>query len=70
MRIQQLEAANTIYDLWQSGALNFEKLKGYENRFSLRLNMQWRLEIEIDWENEEKTSGEIYILELSKHYGD
>ena len=32
--------------------------------------MQWRLEIEIDWENEEKTSGEIYILELSKHYGD
>ena len=69
MRVQQLQAAGTIYDLWQSGALNFEKLTGYENRFSLRVNVKWRLEMEIEWENEEKTTGKIYITELSKHYG-
>ena len=69
MRIQQLEAAGTIYDLWQSGALKFEKLTGYENRFSIRVNIQWRLEMEIEWEDEEKTFGKIYITELSKHYG-
>lgn len=69
MRIDQLEAAKTIYDLWESGALNFEKLQGYENRFSLRLNVQWRLEIEIAWENRERTTGTVHITTLSKHYG-
>ncbi|MGD2088216.1 MAG: type II toxin-antitoxin system RelE/ParE family toxin [Candidatus Aminicenantes bacterium] len=69
MRIQQLEAAGTIYDLWQSRALNFEKLTGYENRFSLRVNVKWRLEMEIEWDNKEKITGKIYITELSKHDG-
>jgi plasmid maintenance system killer protein len=70
MRIRQLRAAKTVYDLWNFGSLNFERLEGYENRFSLRLNVQWRLEVEVDWEDEEKTTGKIYIVELSKHYGD
>ena len=70
LRIEELEAALTVYDLWNSGALHFERLKGYENRFSLRLNVQYRLEMDIEWENEEQTIGKIYITELSKHYGD
>ncbi len=70
MRIQQLEAAVTIYDLWKSASLKFERLKDFSNRYSLRLDKKWRLEIEIQWEDKEKTKGTVYVIELSKHYGD
>lgn len=70
MRVQQLEAALDIYDLWKTASLNFEKLQGAESRYSVRLDKKWRLEMEIQWEDKEKTKGIIYIVELSKHYGD
>lgn len=68
MRIQQLEAAVDIHDLWKIPSLNFEKLRGFENRYSLRLDRKWRLELEVNWEDKEKTKGIVYIIELSKHY--
>lgn len=70
MRIQQIEAANTIHDFWKTPSLNFEKLEGHQNRYSIRVDKTYRLELEIDWSNEEKTVGKVFILELSKHYGD
>jgi len=70
MRMQQLEASHNIYDLWKTASLNFERLKGYENRYSVRLTNKLRLEMEIIWTDEEKTIGKIFILEISKHYGD
>lgn len=69
MRIQQLEAAINIYDLWKTPSLNFEKLEGFENRYSVRIDNKWRLEMEIRWMDEKKTKGTIYIAEISKHYG-
>lgn len=69
MRIQELEAAKDIHDLWKKPSLNFERLQGFKNRYSLRLQDKWRLEIEIEWENEEQTEGTVYIVELSSHYG-
>lgn len=69
MRIQQIEAANDIYDLWKTPSLNFEKLEGYENKYSIRVDDQWRLEFYIEWQNKEKTKGIVSIVELSKHYG-
>jgi proteic killer suppression protein len=68
--VATLEAADSIHDLWKLTSLNFERLKGFENKYSARLTREWRLEMEIDWENEEKTKGHIFILEISKHYGD
>lgn len=68
MRIQQLEAAIDIHDLWKTPSVNFERLRGFENRYSLRLDRKWRLELEINWEDKEKTKGIVYIIELSKHY--
>jgi len=50
-RIQQIEAAENIYDLWNDKGLNFEKLKGTENSYSMRLKLKYRLEMEIDWIN-------------------
>ena len=70
MRVQQIEAAEDIYDLWKTPSLNFEKMQGYENKFSIRIDDKWRLDLSIDWKNEEKTKGILNIIELSKHYGD
>lgn len=67
-RLQQIEAANTIYDLWNDKGLNFEKLKGYENMYSMRLKLKYRLEMQIEWKNDEKTIGDFIITEISNHY--
>jgi len=67
-RIQQIEAAAEIYDLWNDRGLNFEKLQGYDNRFSMRLKNKYRLEVSINWLNAEKTIGEFAIVEVSNHY--
>lgn len=70
MRIQQLEAAIDIHDLWKTATLNFKKLERYPNRYSVRIDIKWRLEMEIDWQDKEKTMGIIHIIKISKHYGD
>jgi len=67
-RVGRIEAAATIYDLREPPSMEFEALEGYSNRFSIRINRQYRLEFEIDFENEEKTVGFIRILTVSKHY--
>jgi len=68
MRIEQLEAAIDIYDLWKTPSLNFEKMKGKKNRFSLRIDREYRLEFDMRWDNTEKTKGTVILKEISKHY--
>ncbi len=67
-RIQQIEAAYDIYDLWKDKGLNFEKMEGQEARYSLRLKLKYRLEVQIDWNNVEHTIGEFIVDEISNHY--
>lgn len=67
-RVGRIEAAVSIYDLREPPSMNFEALKGYQNRFSIRLDGKHRLEFEIDFENEEKTVGFVRIVTVSKHY--
>jgi len=69
MRVQALEAATSIYDLWKNPALNFERLEGTD-RCSVRVDGSWRLEFTVAWEDDPPTKGEITITELSNHYGD
>jgi plasmid maintenance system killer protein len=66
-RIQQIEAANSIYDLWNDKGLNFEKLHGYENLFSMRLKVKYRLEMHIEWKDQDKTIGNFIITGISNH---
>jgi len=33
------------------------------------VTIKYRIEMEIDWENQEKTVGLVGIVELSGHYG-
>jgi proteic killer suppression protein len=67
-RIEQIEAAHSIFDLWNDKGLNFEKLQATENSFSMRLKIKYRLEMKIDWKNKEMTIGDFIITEISNHY--
>lgn len=67
--VRMLEAAKDIYDLWREPSLNFEKLHGSMSRYSVRLSRNWRLEMEIEWENDQKTVGILTLVEISSHYG-
>ena len=63
-----LIASTDIMDLWKEPSLNFEKLQGFKKRYSLRITRKYKLEVEIEWENKEKTIGNIGIDEISNHY--
>ncbi len=67
-RIQQIEAAIDLYDLWKDKGLNFEKMEGSNSRHSMRLKLKYRLEMEIEWQNTENTIGEFVIDSISNHY--
>lgn len=67
--IQKIESATSIHDFWHDKGLNFERLKGFPNRFSMRLTGRYRLEMEITWTNTEKTTGDFLIVAVSLHYG-
>jgi len=68
--VQKIESAVTIHDLWKNAGLNFEKLKGFKDRYSMRLTGKYRLETEIKWINEGKTIGDFLLITISSHYGD
>lgn len=69
-RIQQLEAAKDIYDLWKTPSVKFEKIKRSKKIYSLRIDKVYRLEVKIEFENKEKSKGKVFIKEISKHYGE
>lgn len=63
-----IDAAKDIHDFWDQPALNFEKMEGHINRYSFRITKKYRLEVVVDWENDEHTVGVFGIYEISKHY--
>ncbi|TVR71905.1 MAG: hypothetical protein EA408_08100 [Marinilabiliales bacterium] len=65
--IQKISAARDIYDLWRDPALNFEK---YKDHYSIRLSGKYRLEMKVEWEDEDKSRGDFTIFRISSHYGD
>lgn len=67
--IRELQAAVTIHDIWREHPKRkFERLKGHANRYSMRLNKQYRLELSVAWSDPEKTIGEFTVEDLSNHY--
>lgn len=67
--IDVLSAATVIQDVWKFPAYKFEHLEG-GNRYSMRLGITWRLEMEIVWTNNECSIGIIGLDDLTHHYGD
>lgn len=68
--IQKIEAATNIYDLSADIGLNFKRLKGYENQWSMRLSGKYRLLMEIHWQDEKRSIGVFSMTEITNHYGD
>ena len=68
MCVRKIMAAETIHDFWHDPALNFEKLRGTDNRYSMRLNRKYRIAMDIDWQDENLTIGLAGIDEISNHY--
>ena len=67
LAVRILQQIEVIQDIWKFPGYNFEKLQN-TNQYSLRLNNTWRLIMEIDWTNEEKTIGIIGLEDLTHHY--
>ncbi|MEO3407122.1 type II toxin-antitoxin system RelE/ParE family toxin [Mucilaginibacter sp. CAU 1740] len=68
-RLYQIRQAKNTADLRTIKSLHFEKLKGkkYEGKYSIRLNISYRLIFRI--ENNEISRLEImYIEEVNNHY--
>ncbi|MBW6459764.1 MAG: type II toxin-antitoxin system RelE/ParE family toxin [Bacteroidales bacterium] len=68
--IQKIEAATSIYDLSADIGLNFKRIKGYENQWSMRLSGKYRLQMEIQWQDEKQTIGTFNLTDITNHYGD
>lgn len=66
--IQKIEAAVDIHDLLADKGLRFEKLKGYDDSYSMRLNQKYRLEMTVTWINDALTVGDFYLITISNHY--
>jgi len=68
--VEVLIHTTIVTDLWNFPAYKFERLEGYVNRYSMRLGRTWRLEMQIDWEDDTCTVGIIGLDDLTPHYGD
>jgi toxin HigB-1 len=63
-RMQMIRAARDERDFYAMRSLNFEKLKGNrQGQFSMRLNQQWRLILEIDKQDNSSTVVIISIVD-------
>lgn len=69
-RVNRIEAAVTINDLRIPPSMVFEALGGYNNRFSIRINEQYRLIFASAFQDKARTFGKVSILKISKHYED
>ncbi|MDD4869848.1 MAG: type II toxin-antitoxin system RelE/ParE family toxin [Kiritimatiellae bacterium] len=67
-RINRIESAVTINDLREPPSMEFEKMQGHENRFSIRINDKYRLEFEINFTDENKLTGDVIVSDVTKHY--
>ncbi len=65
--VQKISAARDIYDLWRDPALKFEK---YKDHYSVRLSGKFRLEMNVEWEDDDKIRGDFHLVRISSHYGD
>ena len=69
VRVQQFESAEDIRDIIKLKSLNFEKLKGTKKKeYSVRLSLQWRLEMKIEWIDIKELQGKILFTAISNHY--
>lgn len=67
LKMKVITSAQDIMDLRIPPSNHFEKLSG-NNRYSIRVNMQYRLEFEIVICEDNNKLNRVIIIELSNHY--
>jgi proteic killer suppression protein len=66
--VDVLESSSNIQDIWKFPAYKFEKLEGNE-RYSMRLNRRWRLELTVRWVDDTKNTVDVIkLVDLTPHY--
>jgi len=63
-RIQAVRAANDERDLSAVRGNNFERLKGNRSQYSMRLNDQWRLILEI----KKSTPKNVVVIDIEDYH--
>jgi proteic killer suppression protein len=66
-RMASIEAAKNETDLRALKSARLEKLKRLKDRYSMRLNKQWRLILRFE---RDEDGNVVVVLEISDHYGD
>ena len=66
-RMASIKEAKDERDLRALKGARLEKLKGEEDRYSMRLNVKWRLILRFE---RDAGGGVVVVLEISDHYGD
>ena len=67
-RVEAIKAAETTDVLRKMRSHKFEKLKGCDNRFSMRINDQYRLEMTLEDEGGQIRLKIFVMRKISKHY--
>ena len=68
-RVEMLQAAPNPETLYQFHSLHFESLKGdKKGRYSVRINLQYRVEFTLTCDNDSSVLTICNIVELSNHY--
>jgi len=66
-RVLRIKAAVTIDDLRIPPSMNFEKMHGVKDTFSIRLNQQYRLIFAIEFADVTKKTGKVLITDIWDH---
>lgn len=65
--IQKIEAATDIHDLLADNGLRFKKMQNSDS-YAMRLNNKYRLEMQVEWDNDAQTVGHFILTNISVHY--
>ncbi|MBU1107095.1 MAG: type II toxin-antitoxin system RelE/ParE family toxin [Candidatus Riflebacteria bacterium] len=66
-RIRTIEAASSIDDLRVPPSMQFERLQGFQNLFSIRLNQQFRLIFRLEFDDDTKRTGKAFVTDIWDH---
>ena len=64
-RLQQIRAASDERTFYAFRSLHFEKLRGREGQYSMRLNDQWRIIVELHGQPPRKT---VFIVGIKDYH--
>jgi proteic killer suppression protein len=66
-RVTRIEAAVDIDDLRIPPSMQFEKLQGHKDFFSIRINKQYRLIFRVQFDENSDKTGKVIIKEIWDH---